>query len=315
MNRLLNNIKSTIYFLYSFSGIRHLWENIIWPVEKETKKKKPSTFSFWIIGLYIALFGISSQRYENRIDLIENRISSIFTQLSTPLYKNAFPKIAEIQQLSCPLKPDIKKPLTVFRSLFVDTIYPEGVDIMKTTIENWRDSLHLAELFGADLSDAYLCCADMENAGLSHANLSHAYLCEANLSYAYFMDADLNHANLIRANLSFADLCSADLSYANLSYANLSNADLLDVDFKGVYLERVDFKNAHNLKKEQLSKSYFTDKAPINLPNGIDPPLQFEEWKKLFGTSMDIPIPFDGTITIKKIQIDTFENLLLTPDE
>ncbi len=79
MKRLWNIIKSTLYFLYNFSGIRHLWENIIWPINRDTKKGKPSTFIIWIIGLYVALFGIASQRYENRVDVIEIRISTVFT--------------------------------------------------------------------------------------------------------------------------------------------------------------------------------------------------------------------------------------------
>ena len=207
MKKFWNITKSFFFFIYTFSGIRHLWENIIRPIDKETKKWKPSTFIIWIIGLYVALFGIASQRYENRADIVEIRINSVFRQLSTPQYKRAFSRIAETQHLACPLKPDIENPVTVYQSLLKDTVYFEGVNLLKETVEHWSDSLRRADLSGADLS---------------HADLRGAILSGANLSGADLRKANLTGANLTRANLYKASLTDADLTGANLTGANLT---------------------------------------------------------------------------------------------
>jgi hypothetical protein len=57
-----------------------------------------------------------------------------------------FPRFVEAQRLSCPSNPDIKNPISVYQSLFKDTTYFEGVDLLRTTIENWKDSLSGANL-------------------------------------------------------------------------------------------------------------------------------------------------------------------------
>ena len=71
----------------------------------------------------------------------------------------------------------------------------------------------------ADLSDAYLRCADQSGAYLRCAYLRGAYLrgadlSGADLSGAYLRCADLRCADLSGAYLSDADLCGADLSGA-----------------------------------------------------------------------------------------------------
>ena len=128
------------------------------PIDEKTGKQQPIRFFLWFVGIYVALFGIASQRYENRVDIIENRINSIFTQLSTPLYKKALGRIGETQNMPCPLKPDIKNPLTVYQSLFKETVYFEGVNLLKATVENWGDSLS-----GAHLMFAYLIGARLDS--------------------------------------------------------------------------------------------------------------------------------------------------------
>ena len=71
---------SHLWILADFFGLRAIWFKISPPYENDTKLKKPSTFIFWIIGIYVAFIGVASQRYENRIDIIENRANTIFAQ-------------------------------------------------------------------------------------------------------------------------------------------------------------------------------------------------------------------------------------------
>ena len=72
-----------------------------------------------------------------------------------------------------------------------------------------KADLTIADLRGANLSDANLRAADLRGADLSDANLR---------------DADLRGADLRYANLSDADLRGANLRGADLRYANLSDA-------------------------------------------------------------------------------------------
>ena len=57
-----------LWLLWDFSGLRSIWEKIRPPSEEKIKSvsyNKPPTFLLWVLGIYSALFGIASQRYEN----------------------------------------------------------------------------------------------------------------------------------------------------------------------------------------------------------------------------------------------------------
>ena len=77
-----------------------------------------------------------------------------------------------------------------------------------------RESGADADLFGADLTCAYLSGANLTCAYLSGANLTCANLRGANLRDADLRDADLRDADLTRANLTRANLTGADLTGA-----------------------------------------------------------------------------------------------------
>ena len=81
-------------------------------------------------------------------------------------------------------------------------------------------------------------------------DLSNAYLSGANLSNAYLSGADLYGANLSGANLSNANLSGADLSGANLSGANLYGARLSDATINW---------SSHRLLSEILVRAATTD--------------------------------------------------------
>lgn len=72
-------ISKIFKYLFDFLGFRLIYSMLNRPIDKESGKKKPITFFIWSVGIYIALFGIASQRYENRIDIIETRASAIFS--------------------------------------------------------------------------------------------------------------------------------------------------------------------------------------------------------------------------------------------
>lgn len=76
------------WFLWEFIPVRFILtkslEKIRPPINPETNIRPPATFLIWfsgILSVYIALFSIASQRYEAKVDVIENRANSFFAQL------------------------------------------------------------------------------------------------------------------------------------------------------------------------------------------------------------------------------------------
>jgi len=266
MNRIIKGI-------FYYSGFEYIY-----------RKAKPvtglPTLPLWLIGIYIAFFGIASQRYENKIDIIENRSNLIFAQLGTDARKSALGRISDVQNYPCPVKPIILNPASVLRSIFTkDTVYTEMVELLRETIEDWKKELdgvklRNANLEGADLREANLKGASLQNANLQKAYLMGANLDDANLEGADLRDAylegtslksadlrmaDLGRANLRGANLEEAKLMRADLERANFKRANLQNAKLMatelkETDFGRASLAGVDLRGAKNLTVEQLSR-------------------------------------------------------------
>lgn len=137
----------------------------------------------------------------------------------------------------------------------------------------------IVNLYGADLTDAYLFKADLREvylAGtdLTGSNLWGAYLTKSDLTSATLSDADLSHAvvieavlaraklnnaNLVKAFLLNADLEGANLIKANLSETRLIHAKLTGADFTGAKFNDVDLSGAclENaiVSDEQLAKA------------------------------------------------------------
>ncbi len=199
LNKIIRLFK---WLVWEFSGLRNIWEKILPPLDKSTNKRKPATFFLWTIGIYVAFFGVASQRYENRIDIIENRANAIFAQLASRTYKEALSRVAIVQNMPCPQKPIILSPISVFNSLFEkNTTYNEIVLLLKETLENWK----------FDLNSVNLSNANLEGAHLSGANLKGAMLKGANLKGAMLKGANLNGSNISQANFKGAYLHNAQL--------------------------------------------------------------------------------------------------------
>jgi len=264
---------SSIKWIFRYSGLEFIYRKF-----KPAKNAEPSpTGIIWLIGIYVAFFGVASQRYENRVDKIENRANSIYTQLGTDVYKKALSRISTVQNTWCPEKPKILNPPSVIRSLFEETKYQELVELLKETVEDWKEKLdgvdlYEADLMGAELQEANLreanlteanlqkaslygadlTGADLQGAKLREANLPQANLLQAKLFQAKLQEANLWEANLQGADLQWADLAGANLQNANLRETNLNQANLQEADLQGADLSRADLRGAEGLTVEQL---------------------------------------------------------------
>ena len=241
----------SIWLLWDFSGCRFAWEKIRPPSKQTPPERPPSTFILWVVGIYVAFFGVASARYENKIDIIENRANLIFSQLSVPgIGRKALNRIPSVQNMPCPSKPILLKPSSVFRSLFKEGKYETMVELLKETAEDWRSDLSQLSLSDANLQGASLSNANLFNTNLTGANLEGADLSNANLEKAIIVGANLRNANLFGANLQGAVLLMAQLQRSVLQNTNLQGSALNIANFQeanliGADLQRAMFNHAN----------------------------------------------------------------------
>ncbi len=103
--------------MFEYLGIRYLWRKIR-PLKEKEDEQPPSVFFIWVIGIYFAMYGIASQRYENRRDTLENKVNIVIAQLDTPYAKKIMTRIPLLQKKHCPAKPEVVNPLSIIHSLF-----------------------------------------------------------------------------------------------------------------------------------------------------------------------------------------------------
>jgi uncharacterized protein YjbI with pentapeptide repeats len=121
--------------------------------------------------------------------------------------------------------------------------------------EGKKADLQEARLLAANLQEAYLEGADLQKANLGAANLQEAYLEGADLQKANLGAANLQGARLLEANLQEARLPGADLQKANLGAANLQGARLLGADLQKAYLVQANLQKA-NLEGADLQEAF-----------------------------------------------------------
>ena len=217
--------EALLWLVWDFTGFRFIASKVF-PKQKGTLNP-PVTITLWVLGVYTALFGIASSRYENAVDKIENRMNAFITQLSIAppeIRKEAFREVAEIQWMICPIEPDLLRPSSVVLSLTMHDIYKEAVTLLIRTVEKFGNNLQGARLFRANLKEAILKSCNLMNADLRWVN---------------FYNADLNGANLQKT-----ELAGTNLEFAKLNRANFNGANLVGANFEGADLKYASFKDA-----------------------------------------------------------------------
>ena len=151
----------------------------------------------------------------------------------------------------------------------------------------WKASLGGVDARGADFSLANLISAKLGKADLSASKfwggvaLCGADLEEANLKNAFLEESLLERANLKNTNLEGANLKNANLGgslleNANFKNANLDGANLKDAILKGAILQGTDMTKVKGLKREQVELAIMD--STTRLPNYL----------KGSGTSSDV---------------------------
>ncbi len=188
------------WVLWDLSGLRFFWQKIRPPVESAQQRRPASTFSVWAAGIfvvYIILFNFASQRFESRIEIIENRVNatvSLLTVNDIDVRKIALSEISKIQNMISPSKPNIYDPMSIFYTFFEPEKHKYGElnDRLINNIASNKDHLDTVDLEKADPRNAGSQKAESNNVDLSHiSNIINFYLRGANLT-----DLESNRASL-----------------------------------------------------------------------------------------------------------------------
>jgi pentapeptide repeat protein len=191
--------KFLLWLVFDFSGIRATYEKIRPPTEK-TKSgdyKAPSTFLLWIVGIYIAFFGVASQRYENSIDKLEARANGIISLSASNTWKSAISRIPSIQNTLIPTPPTLINPSTVFKSMFGKREKNEVIiNLLKDIIRDKKKELAGIDLRYVILDDLDLWGADFTGARLDGASFIRTDLYGTTFKNAFLVDSNLEGAGL-----------------------------------------------------------------------------------------------------------------------
>jgi uncharacterized protein YjbI with pentapeptide repeats len=130
------------------------------------------------------------------------------------------------------------------------------------------------DLFGVDLSSAFLQGVQLPNARLTRANFTDADMRNSNLESADLTLAALNGANFRQSNLSNAtfnsavlndaDFCGARFVGSNLSDATLDGADFGNADLSGIQWQQIKSLSKTNLAGVKNAPQGFLDWALKN---------------------------------------------------
>ena len=188
--------------LWDLSGLRFFWQKIRPPVDSAQQRRPASTFSIWVTGIfvvYVILFNFASQRFESRIEIIENRVNatvSLLTVNDIDVRKIALSEISKIQNMICPYKPIIYEPMSIFRTFFEPAKHKYGElnDRLIAIIASNKDHLDPVDLEKADPPNAAPQEAEPNNVNLRVSNLINTFLRGSNPTNSEIERASLKGA-------------------------------------------------------------------------------------------------------------------------
>lgn len=268
---LFNKLKKDYFIIatawstiYDFTGSRYIYEKKI--------KQQPRTIFLWVVGIYIALYGIASTRYELSLDRLENRISAVVAQLSTTnkqVFINLVSQIFAVQKEKTPTKPYISNPFSVLTSLYIEERNKSISDWSKDIIEIWKsnlDGIHafmFSDLKKVNLDGAHLERAVLSGVDFEESELRGAHLEDADLSFSNLKRTDFRNACLERAMLFGVDFEGACLRGANLKKAIVGE----DTNFEGVDLREANLEEIFWMPASIGEK--FNTLSKVRSPGGL----------------------------------------------
>ncbi len=131
-----------------YSGAKAVYRKFL-PVPNADGLTSPAAGLLWAIGIYAALFGIASGRYESALDRIENRQNGVYAQMGTANWVVAIARVPNAQQMTRPKQPDLFRFWTVFQSMFGEQeTDPENVEALIGLIVPFKSGFSNLEMSG-----------------------------------------------------------------------------------------------------------------------------------------------------------------------
>lgn len=239
MKRIFQILAVPIGWCYRYLGIQWIWHQF-----KPIDSNKAPGGPIWLIGIYVALAGIATTRYEAKVAIINQRTDTVLTLLTSDARQPAQAELVYLQQSTCPMEPSVFSPSSVFRSLWgKECIHRPTVERVKLIVAADRLKLESAFLPGIDLSGAQmyetraakanLLSANFQGAFLRSSDFQQACLCQVNFHGACLTGSDLTDADIENATLSASILMGVKFVRAKMKNANLRNANLTGADLTG----------------------------------------------------------------------------------
>ena len=176
---MLTNLKILITIIKKFSW----YSGITYIIRKfyTSNKPTPPNGVLWFIGIYLAAYGVASQRYENNLDQLENRIFSVMDLIGTDNEKQAIASLTKLRDEETFIKPEILNPVKTFKSLFgyksSNSYFEKEVD---ETIRYFLPDLTNLTLYNINFIDLNLDNVNFSNSTLVGCDFSFSSLINAN---------------------------------------------------------------------------------------------------------------------------------------
>jgi hypothetical protein len=255
-------IKAWMWWLFDVLGIRWISEKLIPPINPETNTRPPSTFFVWSVSVYLALFGIESQIYENKLDIVENRVNTVYVRLTTTQYKAGLRYIPVVLRSRCPYKPEITNPISLYYFFTKEGKCIGDIEMdMLEILESYRNDLQGINFGSVEFKDLWLTEADLSGASFFEGDFEESNLSGANLNNASFINAHFERVNFSGSTLINAVLGDSWFDGAYFVNTDLSGTDFSGSDFVGARFENANLESANVSSANTLKDSTYNSKT------------------------------------------------------
>jgi uncharacterized protein YjbI with pentapeptide repeats len=215
-------------FVYIYLGIGYILQMIRKPKEGEYTDRAPSQFIWWVIGIYAGIFGIAFQKYENRINRLENRYNSLIQQLGGNNTGEILTAISDMQTSYTPLEPAIWPPNALI-SLTDSIPNSEIWKLSENTILNWSEHLSRTRLenFSTKTLELHSHTNNLtiKGRGIEHLKLNNSDS-EEPLSFREInvLGCEFEEISIFNSQLSYLNLDKTSVKELNIDYSYISNS-------------------------------------------------------------------------------------------
>ncbi|MBU2514633.1 pentapeptide repeat-containing protein [bacterium] len=247
--KLIRFQKMCSWFIYHYSGLHFVVWKII-PLKKSEEKPPPFVF-LAIIVVYIAIFGITSYRFETCYNQLEVRLDTLEAQLAATAnidndkFKSLLETLPAIQNSRCPIEPNLSNPLTVFGSLFLEERNEKILSRTMKIFALWKNRLSglilIKPIFkDFDFREINFEGTVLEMPGFVNVNMENSRFKNAELYLATFKDANLDKADFRNSLVAYSTLSTDQEEQHNSGKS--SREKMEDINLEGARLFFVDFR-------------------------------------------------------------------------